>query len=359
MWKDLDPLRHRRAPPAPTQGRSRVGGSPVTGPRRDVALILQNAGLLPWKTVWQNANLSLLLAGEYPGQPRRPESWTKLGLGSVKRPLPSELSEGMKRRVGIARALSTAPDRAPDGRAAGVPRHPDQGERSRTSSSPCGRNGGSRSSSSPTTSRRRPSSVRRSSSSPSGRHGSRRPCRERRRWARSDVPPERGRVPEGPTDPPAGGCSSRETDLTYVATSLADPPPPLGDGEPRRERRLPVHAASWALPGLLRRWSRTRQAAAAPLPGERRSPRPRRCSSPSPSAFPLGLLIGHERVLDRYVSPMIYIIYPIPQVASHPLPLPPLRDRERDQGRHRHARPLLPDPRLGARRGEEPDRRST
>lgn len=32
-------------------------------------------------------------------------------------------------------------------------------------------------------------------------------------------------------------------------------------------------------------------------------------------AVPLGLLIGHERTLDRFVSPMIYITYPIPQVA--------------------------------------------
>jgi ABC-type nitrate/sulfonate/bicarbonate transport system permease component len=31
--------------------------------------------------------------------------------------------------------------------------------------------------------------------------------------------------------------------------------------------------------------------------------------------YPLGLLIGHERKLDQLVSPMIYIIYPIPQVA--------------------------------------------
>lgn len=31
--------------------------------------------------------------------------------------------------------------------------------------------------------------------------------------------------------------------------------------------------------------------------------------------YPLGLLIGHERRLDQLVSPMIYIIYPIPQVA--------------------------------------------
>ncbi|UCF10003.1 MAG: ABC transporter permease subunit [Candidatus Bipolaricaulota bacterium] len=31
--------------------------------------------------------------------------------------------------------------------------------------------------------------------------------------------------------------------------------------------------------------------------------------------YPLGLLVGHERRLDQFVSPMIYITYPIPQVA--------------------------------------------
>ncbi len=31
--------------------------------------------------------------------------------------------------------------------------------------------------------------------------------------------------------------------------------------------------------------------------------------------YPLGLLIGHERRLDQLISPMIFIIYPIPQVA--------------------------------------------
>ncbi len=92
----------------PSAGTIHVGGEPVTGPRRDVALILQNAGLLPWKTVWQNANLSLVLAGEYPGR-HAAAVLEKLGLGNVKNRFPSELSEGMKRRVGIARALSTAP----------------------------------------------------------------------------------------------------------------------------------------------------------------------------------------------------------------------------------------------------------
>ncbi len=33
------------------------------------------------------------------------------------------------------------------------------------------------------------------------------------------------------------------------------------------------------------------------------------------TGYPLGLLIGHERWMDRLISPMIYIVYPIPQVA--------------------------------------------
>ncbi len=92
----------------PTEGRILISGEPVSGPRRDVALILQNAGLLPWKTVWQNANLSLLLSGEYPKQ-NAAAVLNELGLLEVKDRFPAELSEGMKRRVGIARALSTAP----------------------------------------------------------------------------------------------------------------------------------------------------------------------------------------------------------------------------------------------------------
>ena len=93
---------------AATTGSARIDGASVAGPQRSVALILQNAGLLPWKTVWQNANLSLLLSGEYPQQ-NAGDVLEELGLSSVKNRYPAELSEGMKRRVGIARALSTSP----------------------------------------------------------------------------------------------------------------------------------------------------------------------------------------------------------------------------------------------------------
>ncbi|MCS7197811.1 MAG: ABC transporter permease [Candidatus Bipolaricaulota bacterium] len=36
-------------------------------------------------------------------------------------------------------------------------------------------------------------------------------------------------------------------------------------------------------------------------------------------AMPLGLVIGHERVLDRLLSPSIYLTYPIPKVVFLPL----------------------------------------
>jgi len=93
---------------SPTEGTITIGGRPISGPRRDVALILQNAGLLPWKTVWQNANLSLLLSRAYPKQ-NAGAVLDELGLSGVRDRFPAELSEGMKRRVGIARALSTSP----------------------------------------------------------------------------------------------------------------------------------------------------------------------------------------------------------------------------------------------------------
>ena len=48
---------------SPTEGAVRVGGSAVAGPRRETALILQDFGLLPWKTVEANAGLGLTVRG--------------------------------------------------------------------------------------------------------------------------------------------------------------------------------------------------------------------------------------------------------------------------------------------------------
>lgn len=90
----------------PTEGVVRIGGEEVQGVQRDVALILQDAGLLPWKTVRENASLALQL------QHRRESVdgiLATLGLAGFERRFPGELSEGMRRRVGIARALALRP----------------------------------------------------------------------------------------------------------------------------------------------------------------------------------------------------------------------------------------------------------
>jgi len=90
----------------PTSGRIRVDGQEVQGIRRDVALILQDAGLLPWKTVRENAELALRIQG------LKEDATTTLhalGLAGFESRYPGELSEGMKRRVGIARALALLP----------------------------------------------------------------------------------------------------------------------------------------------------------------------------------------------------------------------------------------------------------
>ncbi len=93
----------------PSQGQARIYGEEVRGIRRDVALILQDAGLLPWKTVWQNAELALRIQGQKDSRERVDEVLHQLGLTGFESRFPGELSEGMKRRVGIARALALQP----------------------------------------------------------------------------------------------------------------------------------------------------------------------------------------------------------------------------------------------------------
>jgi NitT/TauT family transport system ATP-binding protein len=76
------------------------------------AVILQDYGLLPWKTVSANVELPLLLAGS-----RRPERRARsapvlaeLGLAEFARFYPSRLSGGMRQRVALARALVQKPE---------------------------------------------------------------------------------------------------------------------------------------------------------------------------------------------------------------------------------------------------------
>ena len=95
----------------PTQGTIEINNQIITGPREEIALVLQDHGLFPWKTVLANAELSLAIRG-VPKKIRRSKVegiLTALGLGENINKFPMQLSGGQRQRVAIARALAQDP----------------------------------------------------------------------------------------------------------------------------------------------------------------------------------------------------------------------------------------------------------
>jgi NitT/TauT family transport system ATP-binding protein len=94
-----------------SSGSVTVFGERVSGPRRDVALILQDHGLFPWKRVLANATLGLELrgVGKADAQETGERMLAGFGLEGLGRRWPAQLSGGQRQRVAIARSLALQP----------------------------------------------------------------------------------------------------------------------------------------------------------------------------------------------------------------------------------------------------------
>ena len=98
---------------APSHGKVRLDGRPVTAPSRQVALVFQDYGraLLPWRTATGNVSLALEAMGVPPAErPQRIAALlAKTGLAGHADKYPSQLSGGMQQRLQIARSLAQDP----------------------------------------------------------------------------------------------------------------------------------------------------------------------------------------------------------------------------------------------------------
>ncbi|MBX6354719.1 MAG: ABC transporter ATP-binding protein [Micromonosporaceae bacterium] len=95
----------------PSAGRVMVDGTPVTRPRRDIAMVFQRPALLPWRSVLDNVLLPVEMFGwkRSAHRDRAIALLEMVGLGGFEKRLPHELSGGMQQRVSLCRSLIGQP----------------------------------------------------------------------------------------------------------------------------------------------------------------------------------------------------------------------------------------------------------
>jgi NitT/TauT family transport system ATP-binding protein len=96
---------------APQRGTVSVNGKHVTGPGTDRGVVFQRHNLFPWKTIRENIALGPKVQNApFEEQQRIAGDWiARIGLQGFEDSYPDELSEGMRQRVGLARAFATDP----------------------------------------------------------------------------------------------------------------------------------------------------------------------------------------------------------------------------------------------------------
>lgn len=94
---------------APTEGQIRFAGQKMTGPRPDLAIVFQDYGLFPWKTVEENIRLPGQLHHHSLNKDQLEKLLQSLALTAVRKHYPGELSGGQKQRTALGRAMAMQP----------------------------------------------------------------------------------------------------------------------------------------------------------------------------------------------------------------------------------------------------------
>lgn len=96
----------------PTVGSVKRHGQEVQGPSRDIGYMLARSALSPWRTARKNVELGLQIhgVGKSERRERAEELLELLHLEGFANAFPSQLSQGMRQRVAIARTLAIDPD---------------------------------------------------------------------------------------------------------------------------------------------------------------------------------------------------------------------------------------------------------
>jgi NitT/TauT family transport system ATP-binding protein len=96
----------------PDEGTIEIDGDTVTSPPKQAAMVFQQFGLFPWKTVSQNVAFPMVIARTPQAEIEEKVKWAVelVGLKGFEGAFPDNLSGGMRQRVGIARALAYGPD---------------------------------------------------------------------------------------------------------------------------------------------------------------------------------------------------------------------------------------------------------
>ena len=96
----------------PTAGAVYTRGQKVTGPSPERGVVYQKTSLFPWLTVEENVGFgpSVRHLPKQERQERIRKYLDLVGLTGFEKSYPSQLSGGMRQRVGIARAYANQPD---------------------------------------------------------------------------------------------------------------------------------------------------------------------------------------------------------------------------------------------------------